>query len=297
MNQESVVLARTEKSFVERNLGRLLTMPSFLLPFMLIGVWMLGIYYSLTDYDIRYGFRNYVGYQNFVYLLTQDKYFWESAWVTLRYALGCVLLEIPLGFGVAVLLDRLKGGVQNVARAIVILPICIPPIVAVMIWKVALGPTQGVVNYALQRLGLGAVDWLSDPKVALATLVGIDAWVWTPFVIIVLWGGLRSIPRVPYEAAMVDGGSQWLIFRRITLPLMQPYLMIALLFRLCDSLNSFDIIFGTTRGGPVHVTRTLAVYTYENALWWHIGYAAAMSLVAYSMTYFIAKRLLRLWPS
>jgi multiple sugar transport system permease protein len=206
------------------------------------------------------------------------------------------MLQLPLGFFVALLLDKTKGWVQRIARAIIILPICIPPIVATMIWKVALGPTQGVINYLLQSIGLQAVDWLSDPSVALTTVVLIDTWIWTPFVVIVIWGGLRSLPKRPYEAAMVDGASPWFIFRELTLPLMRPYIMIALLFRLCDSLNTYDIIYGTTKGGPIHVTRTVAVYASEVANWWHLGYGAAMALVSYFMTYFIAKRLVRLWP-
>ncbi len=288
---------RTEKTFVQKHLARMLTLPSFIIPYMLIGVWLLGIYYSLTDYDMRYGIRNYVGYENFVYLFTKDRAFWKSLGVTLRYSMGCVFIQLPLGFAVAMLLDRITGVFQKIARAIVLIPMCIPPIVAVLIWKVALGPTQGVVNFVLQRIGLRATDWLGDPKVVLGTLVFVDTWIWTPFVIIILWGGLGSLPKAPYEAATLDGASPWFIFRRLTLPLMRPFLMIALLFRVCDTLNSFDIIYGSTRGGPQMATATLNLYAYDNAMiWWHMGYGLSMVMVTYFLTYFVAKRLTAFWP-
>jgi multiple sugar transport system permease protein len=288
---------RTRYTFVQRNLARMLTLPSFIIPYCLIGVWLLGIYYALTDFDMRYGIRNYIGYENFIYLVTRDGAFWKSLGVTLRYASGCILVQLPLGFLVAMLLDRIHGWPQKVARLIVLIPMCIPPLVATLIWKVALGPTQGIVNYLVERIGLPAQDWLGNPKIVLGTLVFLDTWVWTPFVIIILWGGLGSLPRAPYEAAVLDGASSWQIFRKLTLPLMRPFLLIALLFRTCDALNSFDIIYGTTRGGPQMATATLNVLGYDNAMiWWHLGYGMSMVMIVYFLTYFIAKRLTAFWP-
>jgi multiple sugar transport system permease protein len=294
---ESSLPERTEKTFVQRNLARMLTLPTFIIPSMLIGVWLLGIYYSLTDFDMRYGIRNYVGYDNFVYLFTRDKNFWKSLSITVRYAIACIVIQIPLGFVVAMLLNRIRGIPQKIARLIVIIPMCIPPIVAMLIWKVALGPTQGVVNYVLQKIGLKAVDWLGNPSVVLSTLVMVDTWIWTPFVVIIMWGGLNSLPRAPYEAARLDGASPWFIFRKLTLPLMRPFLMIALLFRTCDALNSFDLIYGSTHGGPQMSTMTLNMLGYDNAMvWWHLGYGLSMVMVTYFLTYFIAKRLVAFWP-
>ncbi len=292
-----LVRERTQRTWLQKNLGRLLTMPSFIIPYALIGVWLLGVYYSLTDYDLRYGITKYIGLGNFVELFTKDKDFFRSLTVTIRYAIGCVGIQLPLGFGIALLLDRVSGIPQKIARAIVIVPMCIAPVIATLIWKIMLGPTQGIVNYLLEKVGLKAVDWLSNRDIALYTLIGIDTWIWTPFVIIVFWGGLGSLPKAPYEAATLDGASPWFIFRRLTLPLMRPFMMIALLFRACDSLNSFDIIYGSTRGGPELTTATLNLLAYDNAMnWWHLGYALAMVMVTYFLTYFVAKRLMAFWP-
>lgn len=288
---------RTQRTFVQRNLGRMLTLPAFVIPYALIAVWLLGVYYSLTDFDLRYGIRNYIGLGNYITLFTKDKDFFQAFTNSLRYAAGCLAIQLPLGFTMAVLLDRISGIPQKIARTVVIIPMCIAPVIATLIWKIMLGPTQGIVNYLLEMVGLRAVDWLSDRRIVLLTLVLIDTWIWTPFVIIVFWGGLGSLPRAPYEAASLDGASSAFVFRRLTLPLMRPFMMIALLFRACDSLNSFDVIYGSTRGGPELTTATLNLLAYDNAMaWWHLGYALSMVMVTYFLTYFVAKRLMAFWP-
>ena len=275
----------------------LLTLPAFIIPLGIVLVWIVGIYYSLTDFDLRHGIRNYIGLENFVYLVTKDRVFWPSVWTTVKYSLVALIIEVPLGLAVALLLDRVTGWTARIARAVIVAPLCIAPVVATLMWKIMMGPTQGILNYALRVLGLPAVDWLGNPRVALFSMVLIDVWIFTPFIILVFWGGLQSLPKAPYEAALVDGASSFFIFRKLTLPMIKPFAVIALLFRACDTLNAFDTIYSSTKGGPVGATRTLNVLAVDNVMRWnHVGYGLAIVMVTYFLVYAVAKRLMTLWP-
>lgn len=297
--KEGEVIEREERSWVQAHLPQLLTAPAFVIPTLLIGVQIIGNFYALTDFDFRFGVQNYLGLGNFIYLFTKDKEFISSLIVTLKYAITALAVELPVGFIVSLLLDRITGPFEKIARAIVILPMSFAPVIATMMWKIMLGPTQGVFNYLLMEFaGLKKpIDWLGDKNVVLFSLVMIDAWIYIPFVITVFWGGWKTLPKAPYEAAQLDGASAWFIFRKLTLPLLRPFLMIVLLFRTCDTLNMFDAIFVSTRGGPAGASQTLNLLAYDQALRWdHFGYGVAVIIVQYFVVYAISKRLMQFWP-
>jgi multiple sugar transport system permease protein len=153
------------------------------------------------------------------------------------------------------------------------------------------------VNGTLKSLGLRteALTWTASPKLALASVITVDVWQWTPFVFLVLLAGLQAIPQEPYEAARIDGSSEWQTFRHVTLPLLKPAILIALLLRTMDLLRVFDQIFILTEGGPGFATETISLYIYRAAFrFGNFGYAAAMSFVLLIVTNAISLLYIRL---
>jgi multiple sugar transport system permease protein len=275
----------------------LLTAPAFFVPFALTLAWILGVYWSLTDYDLRFGLRNYVGLANYINLITKQQLFWTSLKVTAQYTLLAVGIELPVSLAFAMMLNRATGWTARLARSIVMAPLCISPVIATIMWKIMLGPNQGLLNYVLHLFGAAKLDWFGDPRVAMYSLIMIDCWLFIPFTTLILWGGLQSLPKAPYEAAAVDGASPWFTFRKLTLPLMKPFVMIATLFRVCDSINAFDTIYASTKGGPMRVTFALNVYGYDSVMRWHqLGYGLAIMMVTYFLAYAVVKRLITFFP-
>jgi multiple sugar transport system permease protein len=274
----------------------LLCVPSFVVPVFIVGAFFLGVYYSLTDFDLRYGIRNYVGLGNYIRLFTEDRAFWGSVWTSIRYALACLIIQIPLGLAVSLALDKV-GAFGRIGRSLILAPLVIPPVVAALMWKIMMGPTQGILNYMLMGVGLPPVDWLGDATMALYSLVIVDVWIYTPFVILVMSAGLQSLPKTPYEAAAVDGASPLFTFWKLTLPMMRPFILIVLIFRALDALRIFDTIYATTKGGPMKVTTTLTIMGFENSFRWSkLGMGMACMIIAWLLCFVVSKRLVRFMP-
>jgi multiple sugar transport system permease protein len=287
---------RRKRTASQRWLPYLLVVPSFIVPIGIVGAFFLGVYYSLTDYDLRFGLRTYIGFENYIRLLTDDSTFWSAFLTTIEYAVIALAIQLPLGLAVALALERV-GSFGRIARSLTLAPLVIPPVVAALMWKIMMGPTQGILNYALMAIGLPSVDWLGNTSVALFSLVLIDVWIYTPFVILVLSAGLQSLPKTPYEAASVDGASAVFTFRKLTLPMLRPFILIVLIFRALDALRVFDIIYATTKGGPSIATTTLTIYGYENTFQWSkLGFGMACMIVAWLLCFAVSKRFVSFLP-
>jgi len=164
------------------------------------------------------------------------------------------------------------------------------PIVVAIGWRLLYDTSYGVINGALAAIGVSAVPWLSSPKLALISLVLVDVWQWTPFVFLILLAGLAALPEEPYEAARIDGAGPWRQFRDITLPLLKPAILVALLLRTMDSLRLFDNVYILTRGGPGNSTETLSYFIYRTAFEnFDLGYASAISFVVLLGTWAVSK--------
>jgi multiple sugar transport system permease protein len=167
---------------------------------------------------------------------------------------------------------------MNVARALLIVPMMVTPVVVGVIWRMALNPDYGVINYLLSLLHVAGPDWLSSPSLAMVSIVLTDVWLSTPFVTIIIIAGISSLPRDPFEAAKVDGANAFQSFFYITLPLLKPVIWVAVMFRLIDSFKRFDSIFIMTGGGPGIATETLNLYAYNTAFFYmDTGYASALA--------------------
>jgi multiple sugar transport system permease protein len=237
--------------------------PSFLLTIGILIPFIVAIFYSFTDLTLRSSEFNMNGFGNYVDTFTSPD-FWHSVSITLLYAFWATGIEMLLGLGIALLLNE-ENWLSKFLRLVLIFPLMIAPVIGALVWQLMTNPSVGILRYPLSWIGLGGFRWSADPNYALFSVILIDVWIYTPFVVILALAGLRSLPKSPYEAALIDGGSAWFVFRNLTLPMLAPVLLIALIFRMMTSLQEFAIIFASTKGGPGDKTLSLALAAYNQA--------------------------------
>ena len=238
---------------------------------------------SFTNLNLRIPGRagEFVGLENYRNVL-HNKEFFYSLFITLIFVAGVVALEFFLGLVLALLLNREFKG-KRIIIPLASVPMMIAPICVGLMWRVALNHEFGVVNWLLGAVGLDFKEaLLGSGTTALPTLMAIDVWQWTPFMFLIMVAGLHGLPRDPFEAARVDGASQWQIFRRLTLPLLKPLIIIALLLRTIDAFRTFAQVFVLTGGGPGNSTEILAMFAYRiNFKIWDLGYGASVVLIIF----------------
>lgn len=247
----------------DRRAGALLLLPMLL---VLGGttLWPLLAAVWLSLFDGSWGgAMRWVGLRNYARLLG-DPEWWLVLRNTVVFAVSATAIELVLGLVLAVVVDRLGFG-AGLVRTILLVPLMVAGIIVAMMARVLLDAFLGIVNWLLSLIGLGPWPFLGGERSAMATIVAIDAWWQTAFVFIVLLAGLQSLPREPAEAARLDGASSWQVFRHVTLPLLRPVLLTVLLIRTIDTLKVFDIVFGTTGGGPRLATEVVQTYAYRTA--------------------------------
>lgn len=249
----------------DRRLGRLFVAPAVLLLvalFIFPLLWALG--YSFTDYSAtRGGGVSFVWFENYVTVLTSDVV-WNRTVITLLFVGGAVLMQTVLGFTTAYLLSKQTRG-RGALTVLFLFPMMLAPVIVGAFWRLMLDSQFGVVNGMLEVVGLDGLPWLTQPRLALMSLIVADSWQWTPFIMVIALAGLTAVPAYLYEAAEIDRASEWFRFRHITLPLVWPLLLIAVLFRAIDAFRLFDIVFVVTGGGPAETTETLSYLLYEVA--------------------------------
>ncbi|MBB4264687.1 carbohydrate ABC transporter permease [Roseospira visakhapatnamensis] len=236
------------------------------------------VYASFLDWNPsqRIGEADWVGLRNYVTLL-HDASFRESVGVTLTFSAIVVSVELMLGVGLALLLDRNIRG-MSALRTLFILPMMIAPIVVGLMWRYMYHPSVGILNQTLKSWGLEPVPWLSDSGWALTSIIIADVWQWTPFIFILALAALQSLPRSALEAARIDGASGWQQIIHIKLPLMMPVLIVTGLLRLIDSFKVLEVILVMTNGGPGLSTEILSLRISRTASEFReLGQAAAMS--------------------
>jgi multiple sugar transport system permease protein len=216
------------------------------------------------------------GGANYVALATSDPVFWQSVRVTLVLFAVSLVLQLGAGTWIALLLYRAKR-LPGALRSLLISPFIMPPVVVGMMWLVILDPSIGAANFLLEKIGLPPSLWLASPQWVIPTVALIDTWQWTPYVALIVLGGLQSLPPNVFEAAQIDGTSRWRTFWRITLPMLGPTLVTAAILRAVDLLRFFDIIYITTQGGPGDASTTLNIYGFRQGFeFFELGYAAAI---------------------
>lgn len=265
---------------------------------VLLAVTVYPLIYSLREsfYRLELTFSpipHYVGFQNYVDAFTKDPRFWPAMGRSFYLVGFGIVIELVLGFGLAIVLNRL-GRARTFVTALLLVPVMIAPVAVAIEGVVIFNASWGPLNYILSLVGLNGPIWLGDRSVALKTILLVDVWQWTPFVAIILAAGLRTLSDETYEAAAVDGAGRWQLFRTMTLPLLQPLIIVTVLIRAMDIFKTFDTIYVMTGGGPGSATETASFYTYLQGLrFFSFGYAAAISYIQLIVIVVVATILVR----
>jgi multiple sugar transport system permease protein len=234
------------------------------------------LYLSLFRKMVIFDISKFIGADNYLYML-RDARFWNALGNTAYITLVSVALELALGVGIALLINR-PFRLKAVARALILVPWAIPTVVSAKMWEWIFNTDSGVMNYLL-----GArINWLGSPFWAIHAAIFADVWKTTPFVVVLIYAGLQVIPRELLLAARCDGAGPWQIFRRITLPLLKPVILVVLIFRSLDAFRIFDTVYVLTGGGPANTTETLSIYAYKLLFQTlQFGYGSAMAVVVF----------------
>jgi len=243
------------------------------------------IWSSVQRINPAMSFMNgFAGADNFTQM-GADPRFWNSLRLTLVYTGSTVVLQVVIGLALALAIMEVRRG-QWLARLVAILPIVLAPVVVGLYFRtLILTPTFGMFDYLMVSLGLGSHNWLGDPQLALASVIAIHTWQWTPFSFLVLLAALAALPQDIYEAARMDRASALRRFWHITLPLLRPVIVLLVILRLTVALSAFAAIFAATGGGPGTATEILNLYAYRtsfNEL--QVGYGAALAVTLLAIT-------------
>jgi multiple sugar transport system permease protein len=270
--------------------------PAVIILVVFLFLFFYGVYQSLTNLRFGAPTMHFVGLRNYAQLI-QSADFWINLRVTLTYAMSCVALEAGIGLAIARLFAS-DVFLARMLRPMVLLPLVLPPMSVALMWTTMMNPQAGILNYLLSLVGLGPFTWISNEHSALASVILIDVWTFTPFFTLIIFAGLQGITDDIREAARINGAKAWSIFYWIELPLVAPYILVAALFRLIESLTQFDIIFGTTQGGPGDSTATLSVQAYITAFQdMNFGRGAALMVVNWLVVLGSAMLLAKLWQA
>ncbi|MCU1422344.1 MAG: Multiple sugar transport system permease protein [Microbacteriaceae bacterium] len=274
-------LARKAWDREGRRLGRgLMALPAVILALVIFGPLVYSIVLSLYKWqitDINSG-KPFVGLANYAKLFTDPKVL-SAVGNTLFYVVAAVGIELVLGFIIASALFELTKG-RKLANSLILLPMIIAPVITALIWRYMFDPQFGVISQVLGLFGVkGGIDFLGSSSLALPSLVLVDIWQWTPFVILILHAGMLGISEEQFEAARIDGAGRWRILRSIVIPGIAPQILLVLLFRTMDTYRIFDTVYVLTRGGPGGATETIGLYTYQTGFsFFDMGYAMTLSV-------------------
>lgn len=273
----------------------LLSMPALLVCIGILVPFFTAAAYSLQRYRLSQPWaRKYNWGENYLNFLS-DPDFWNTLKVSLTYAGSTVVLELLLGLGIALLLQK-RTRFNNFVSIMLLMPLMTAPVLAALMWKLMTNPSFGILSYLVSVAGVEDFRWASSPATAMFTVVLVDIWVYTPFIMILLLAGLRSLPTQPFEAAALDGVPRSFVFWKITLPMLMPYILTATLFRLLDSIQQFDIIYAMTQGGPGDSLTVFQVEAYLNFFQsTNIGRSAALMMILWAITFFMSNLFIKNW--
>lgn len=290
---EAPARLRARRGMGDRAIAWMFVTPTILL-LLAINIFPLiwTVYLSFTNYRANRpnAVVRWVGLDNYSSILA-DADVWLAMQSTAHFVVWTIVLEVVLGFGLAYLIDRRFRG-HGFWTTVILLPMMLSPAVVGTFWTFLFQPQTGLFNEAVSALtGIApnAFSMIGDVRLAPWAIVLVDVWMWTPYVMLICLAGLRSIPPSVYEAAEVDRASPWLVFRAVTLPLVQPFLMLAVLFRAIENFKMFDMVNLLTSGGPGSVTE-LASITLKRAAFekWQTGYASALAVILFVTVFGVA---------
>ena len=269
-------------------------MPAFIFVFaVLIFPALYSLYASFFNWPLNdASAREFIGLKNYVTLF-KDPEFWNSLRLQFGFIIVAIPIELVLGFGAALLLNReFPGG--GIVRSLILLPVFVLPVISGFTWRFMLQPDYGPINWIINALGGKQILWLNDPSLAYVAVIVQDIWRMWPFMFMLLYAGLTTIPHELYEAARIDGASWGQSFKHITLPMLKPTIISALLLRLIDALRIFSEVYTMTEGGPGSATLLFSLYTHRQAFsFYKVGLASAMAILLLVISVTLALALVR----
>jgi multiple sugar transport system permease protein len=279
-------------------LSDLLSRWSFMVPTIVLLTLVLAypLFYavqiSFSKFDLMtFGAGKWVGLDNYIKVLS-DYRFWDSLRVTVVYLVFALPVQVGLGFGIAYLINAPWLG-RSLIRAVFIIPLVVAPVIAGGVWRMILDPLWGLMNFWLGLVGVAPLDWFGDSNLAMVTVIIIDVWRWTPFVVLIATAALLALPKDVFEAAKIDGANWWDMLWMVALPLLVPVLAATFIVRWLGAVKMFDIVLAATMGGPGKATDIVNLFIYQEAFQsLHFSESTAMAMVVLVLTMVITGLLL-----
>ena len=253
----------TQSSFTERNLQILFPLPAVVfIGLLMVFPILYTLYLSFTNWNLTSGMEpSFVGLSSYLRVFSEPR-FLHALGRTFTFTLFAVAIEVVLGVAIALILNRAFVG-KSIAKLLLLLPLVATPVAVGIVFNLFYDPTIGLLNFALHALGLPQGRWVSSESTVIGSLVLVDVWQWTPMITLIVLAGLAGLSEEPVEAARVDGASDWQILRYVTIPMVMPVILTAMILRLIDALKTFDIIFAMTGGGPGYASETLNIMGFK----------------------------------
>jgi multiple sugar transport system permease protein len=273
-------------SFADRNLHLLFPLPAiaFVATLMVFPV-LYTFFLSFTNWNLTSGMPGeFVGFRSYARVLTEPRFLHALA-RTFAFTIFAVALEGVLGVASALILNRAFRG-KGVAKLLLLLPLVATPVAVGIVFNLFYDPTIGLANFVLQAAGLPTGLWVSSATSVIPSLILVDVWQWTPMITLIVLAGLAGLSEEPVEAARIDGASEWQIIRFVTIPMVMPVILTALILRLIDALKTFDIIFAMTGGGPGYASETLNIMGFKYSFeYFRMGQSAVILVVLFLVVF------------
>jgi multiple sugar transport system permease protein len=275
-----------QSSFTDRNLHILFPLPAIIFVAMLMVFPVLyTLFLSFTNWNLTSGSPlSFVGLKSYARVLTEPR-FLHALTRTFLFTFFAVAIESILGVAIAIILNRAFVG-KSLAKLLLLLPLVATPVAVGIVFNLFFDPTTGLANFILKSVGLPQALWISSAASVLPSLIIVDVWQWTPMITLIVLAGLAGLSNEPIEAAHVDGASEWQILRYITIPMLMPVILTAMILRLIDALKTFDIIFAMTGGGPGYASETLNIMGYKYSFeYFRMGQSSVILVVLFIVVF------------
>lgn len=285
----------TKSGFVERNLKILFPLPAvaFVVVMMLFPV-LYTLFLSFTNWNLTSGMPlNIVWLKSYLRVFNEPRFI-SAVGRTFSFTLLAVAVETALGLALALLLNREFWG-KSAMKLILLLPLVATPVAIGIVWNLFFDPTIGFMNYMLSLLGLPMSEWVSNTETVIPSLALVDIWQWTPMVTLIILAGLAGLSQEPYESAKVDGANAFQTFSQITLPMIAPTLLTAMILRSIDALKTFDIIYAMTGGGPGYASETLNIMAFKYSFeYFRMGQSSVILIFLFLLVLLLSIAIMRL---
>jgi len=272
--------------FIENNLRLLFPLPAIIfVALLMIFPVLYTLFLSLTNWNLTSGAPlSFVGFDSYIRILSEPRFLHAFA-RTFIFTFFAVAIEGVLGVAIAIILNRAFVG-KSLAKLLLLLPLVATPVAVGIVFNLFFDPTIGLANFILQSVGLPQGLWISSAASVIPSLIIVDVWQWTPMITLIVLAGLAGLSNEPVEAAHVDGASEWQILRYVTIPMVMPVILTAVILRLIDALKTFDIIFAMTGGGPGYASETLNIMGYKYSFeYFRMGQSSVILVVLFLVVF------------